>query len=103
MKSNIFILHSLNGDTLKIWGQDLKETFERNDIDVIMPEFPIRAESKYEKFRDILDYYYVRTFSDTCIGIIYPFQACFVNHLVFCYLRIFVYLCSNNKKLCTYL
>lgn len=56
--SNIFILHSLNGDTLRMWGADLKEVFEQKEIDVIMPEFPIRAESKYEKFRDILEYYY---------------------------------------------
>ena len=56
--SNIFILHSLNGDTLRMWGVDLKEVFEQKEIDVIMPEFPIRAESKYEKFRDILEYYY---------------------------------------------
>lgn len=55
--SNIFILHSLNGDTLKIWGQDVKETFEEKQIEVIMPEFPIRAESSYEKFKNILEYY----------------------------------------------
>ena len=24
---NIFILHSLNGDTLKMWGKDVKEIF----------------------------------------------------------------------------
>lgn len=52
---NIFILHSLNGDTLKMWGQDVKETFK--EIDVYMPEFPIRAESRYEKFRNILENY----------------------------------------------
>ena len=34
---------------------------------------------------------------------IYLSKAWLVNCLVFCYLRIFVYLCSNNKKLCTYL
>lgn len=56
--SNIFILHSLNGDTLRIWGSDVKDIFGQKEIDVIMPEFPIRAESKYEKFRDILEYYY---------------------------------------------
>jgi len=56
--SNIFILHSLNGDTLKMWGTDIKETFGEKEIDVILPEFPIRSESKYEKFRDILDFYY---------------------------------------------
>lgn len=57
-EANIFVLHSLNGDTLKMWGKDVKETFEEKEIDVIMPEFPIRAESKYEKFRDILESYY---------------------------------------------
>jgi len=54
---NIFILHSLNGDTLKIWGQDIKEKFGEKEINVIMPEFPIRAESRYEKFKSILEYY----------------------------------------------
>ena len=58
MKNNIFILHSLNGDTLRMWGQDIKEVFCPKQIDVIMPEFPIRAESRYEKFRTILDFYY---------------------------------------------
>ena len=56
MKS-IFILHSLNGDTLKMWGKDIKETFTLKGIDVIMPEFPIRAESSYEKFEKILEDY----------------------------------------------
>lgn len=52
---NIFILHSLNGDTLKMWGMDVKEVFK--EIDIYMPEFPIRAESRYEKFKDILNVY----------------------------------------------
>lgn len=52
---NIFILHSLNGDTLKMWGLDVKDTFK--EIDVYMPEFPIRAESRYEKFKEILSNY----------------------------------------------
>jgi len=56
--SNIFVLHSLNGDTIKMWGQDIKEVFGSKDIDVYLPEFPIRAESRYEKFKDKLDYYY---------------------------------------------
>ena len=56
--SNIFILHSLNGDTLRMWGSDVKDVFGQKEIDVLMPEFPIRAESKYEKFRDILEFYY---------------------------------------------
>ncbi len=50
---NIFVLHSLNGDTLNMWGMDVKEKFK----DVYMPEFPIRAESRYEMFREILGNY----------------------------------------------
>ena len=50
---NIFIIHSLNGDTLDFWGQDIKRKFE-NQLSVFMPKFPIRAESKYEKFEEIL-------------------------------------------------
>jgi len=54
---NIFILHSLNGDTLKMWGSNIKEEFGSKDIDVILPEFPIRDLSSYEKFNEILSYY----------------------------------------------
>ena len=53
---NIFILHSLNGDTLEFWGKDVKQKFE-GKLNVIMPSFPIRAESKYEKFDEILSKY----------------------------------------------
>lgn len=55
--SNIFILHSLNGDTLKMWGQDIKSTFGEKEIDVYMPEFPIREKSNYDKFKEILEFY----------------------------------------------
>lgn len=55
--SNIFILHSLNADTVEMWGKDVKEEFSKREIDVTMPDFPIRAESKYEKFREILKFY----------------------------------------------
>lgn len=53
---NIVILHSLNGDTLKIWGQDVKNTFGEK-VKVTMPEFPIRAEFTYDKFNEILKPY----------------------------------------------
>ena len=43
--ANIFILHSLNGDTIEFWGQDIKENFNKNSIEVILPKFHIRAES----------------------------------------------------------
>lgn len=56
MSKNIFIIHSLNGDTLEFWGQDIKEKFE-NKCKVYLPKFPIRAESKYEKFDEILNQY----------------------------------------------
>ena len=54
---NIFVLHSLNADTLEMWGQDIKTVFENKGVEVILPEFPIRVESTYEKFKDILQEY----------------------------------------------
>ncbi len=56
MAKNIFILHSLNGDTLEFWGKDVKQKFE-GKLDVIMPQFPVRAESRFEKFDEILSKY----------------------------------------------
>ena len=53
---NIFILHSLNGDTLNFWGQDVKQKFE-GEFEIFMPQFPTRAESRYEKFDAILSQY----------------------------------------------
>ena len=57
MEKNIFILHSLNGDTLSMWGKDIKDEFSQKGFNVTMPEFPIRADSKYEKFETILEKY----------------------------------------------
>lgn len=31
-KTNIFVLHSLNGDIINIWGQDIKENFNKRSI-----------------------------------------------------------------------
>jgi len=53
---NIFILHSLNGDTLEFWGKDVKQKFD-DKVNVYMPKFPIRGKSKYEKFDEILSKY----------------------------------------------
>ena len=50
---NIFILHSLNGDTLEFWGKDIEQKF-KNKVSVFMPKFPIRSESRYAKFNKIL-------------------------------------------------
>ncbi len=57
-KTNIFVLHSLNGDTINIWGQDIKEYFNKQNIEVFLPKFPIRADSSYEKFKNILKVYF---------------------------------------------
>ena len=46
---NIFIIHSLNGDTLEFQGQDVKQKFE-DKLNVFTPKFPIRAESDYSKY-----------------------------------------------------
>lgn len=50
---NIFIIHSLNGDTLEFWGKQIKSEFE-SQVNVVIPKFPIRAESTYVKFDNIL-------------------------------------------------
>ena len=50
---NIFILHSLNGDTLEFWGKDIEATF-KDTIPVYLPQFPIRENSSFEKFDNIL-------------------------------------------------
>ena len=56
-KRNIFVLHSLNGDTLNIWGKDVAEYASCKEIKCFLPSFPIRAESRYEKFDEILSEY----------------------------------------------
>lgn len=56
-KPDIFVLHSLNGDTLDYWGADIKRVFGEKEFDVYLPSFPIRAESSYEKFDEILTTY----------------------------------------------
>ncbi len=50
--SNIVIFHSLNGDTTQMWGKDLTEKFS-SKTEVLMPNYPIRADSSYEKFEEI--------------------------------------------------
>ena len=56
-ETNIFVLHSLNGDTLKTWGKDVKNNFESKGVSVTLPEFPIREKSRYEKFESVLNEY----------------------------------------------
>ncbi len=52
--SNLFVLHSLNADTIQFWGVDVKTRIAENGTDVFMPEFPIRAESSFEAFEERL-------------------------------------------------
>lgn len=67
-KTNIFVLHSLNGDTLEMWGKDIKEYYEKLGVKVTMPKFPIREESKYERFKEILkDYMNKKLLNDNSI------------------------------------
>ncbi len=58
-KVNVFILHSLNGDTLKFWGQDVKEQLNKMNIETFMPNFPIREKSSYNNFNKVLTAYLV--------------------------------------------
>ena len=53
-KLNIFILHSLNGDTLQFWGEDVEEYAKKIGIDCFLPQFPIRENSSYLQFNSIL-------------------------------------------------
>lgn len=53
---NIFVLHSLNGDTLQFWGKDVEEVF-KGSVDVVLPQFPIREKSSFENFDKILKPY----------------------------------------------
>lgn len=54
---NIYILHSLNGDTIDIWGKDVRDDFRDKDIEVITPGFPKRENSSYGKFDEVLSFY----------------------------------------------
>lgn len=55
---NIFVIHSLNGDTLEFWGKQIQSEF-KDKCNVFMPQFPIRAESSYDKFNEILSQYLI--------------------------------------------
>lgn len=55
--SNICVLHSLNGDTIQTWGHDLELVFSDKGIQVLLPQFPIREKSSYEKFDKLMSKY----------------------------------------------
>jgi len=58
-KPNVFVLHSLNGDTLQTWGQDIKAYCTDKELDCFLPQFPKREESSYSKFDEVLSTYLV--------------------------------------------
>lgn len=56
-QSNIFVLHSLNGDTINTWGKEVESEFAGKGIKVFLPEFPIRENSSFKEFDKILSSY----------------------------------------------
>lgn len=85
-EGNIFLLHSLNGDTLRMWGPDLKDTFGQKEVNVFMPEFPIKENSSYEEFDKILSYYLGKQLNERTIvvahsiGNAYFIRFCFEHN-----------------------
>lgn len=85
---NIFILHSLNGDTLKFWAQEIKSQMENFNIKVYCPEFPVRAESSFEKFDEILSGFLKKELNNNSIVIAHsignPYFVRFCSKHKFC-------------------
>ncbi len=82
-----FIIHGFNGDTTYTFGPSLKNFLEKLGYQVIMPNFPIRAEASYEKWSNILDNYKDLFDSETIVvahSIGNPFfiRFLFTNNLV---------------------
>lgn len=55
--TNIFIIHSYNGDTKESFGPYLVDKLTEIGINVIFPSFPIKEEATYEKWSEIMDQY----------------------------------------------
>lgn len=54
---NIFLIHSLNGNTIDSFAGSVKKFCKDNNIDYYYPIFPIRAEASPESWGKILDEY----------------------------------------------
>lgn len=54
---NIFLIHSVNGNTIDSFAGSVKEFCMRNNIDYYYPIFPIRAEASPESWGRILNEY----------------------------------------------
>ncbi|MBR2704871.1 MAG: alpha/beta hydrolase [Clostridia bacterium] len=54
---NIFLIHSLNGNTIDSFAGSVEKFCKDNNIDYYYPIFPIRAEASPESWGKILDEY----------------------------------------------
>lgn len=54
---NIFLIHSLNGNTIDSFAGSVEKFCKENNIDYYYPIFPIRAEASPESWESILDKY----------------------------------------------
>lgn len=57
-KRNLFIIHSLNGNTKNSFAESIQELCSNNDIDYYYLEFPTGENANYEDWEKILDQYY---------------------------------------------
>lgn len=57
MMKNIFLIHSLNGNTIDSFAGSVEKFCKENNIDYYYPIFPIRAEASPESWGKILDEY----------------------------------------------
>ncbi|MCL2483782.1 MAG: hypothetical protein FWD89_00120 [Firmicutes bacterium] len=83
MMKNIILLHSLNADTVDLWGQDVKQKAEELGIDFLMPSFPTRAESRYEKFDAILKTYLGKELNKNTIVVCHSIGCAYFSRFMF--------------------
>ena len=55
MKNNLFILHSLNGNTKNSFKDSVTEIAQSLDYNVIYPIFPTSKNASYESFKNIMN------------------------------------------------
>ena len=54
---NIFLIHSVNGNTIESFAGSVEQFCKDNNIDYYYPIFPIRAEASPESWGEVLDEY----------------------------------------------
>ena len=55
--TNLFIIHSYNGDTKESFGPYIKEDAEKLGIKVCFPDFPTKEQAKYSNWCAVMDEY----------------------------------------------